>query len=42
MELEKIHEIEQAINLNRKEVLRLGISMLFIVGIILFISAPAA
>jgi PiT family inorganic phosphate transporter len=39
MELEKIHEIEQAINVNRKEVLRLGISMLFIVGIILFVSA---
>ena len=39
MELEKIQEIEQAINVNRKEVLRLGISMLFIVGIILFVSA---
>jgi PiT family inorganic phosphate transporter len=39
MELEKIHEIEQAIGVNRKEVLRLGISILFIVGIILYVSS---
>jgi PiT family inorganic phosphate transporter len=39
MELERIHEIEQAIGVNRKEVLRLGISILFIVGIILYVSS---
>jgi len=39
MELEKIHQIEQAIGVNRTEVLRLGISILFIVGIILFVSS---
>jgi PiT family inorganic phosphate transporter len=39
MELEKIHEIEQAIGVNREEVLRLGISILFIVGIILYVSS---
>jgi PiT family inorganic phosphate transporter len=39
MELERIHQIEQAIGVNRTEVLRLGISMLFIVGIILFVSS---
>jgi PiT family inorganic phosphate transporter len=39
MELEKIHEIEQAIGVNRKEVLRLGISILFIAGIILYVSS---
>jgi PiT family inorganic phosphate transporter len=39
MELEKIHQIEQAIGVNRSEVLRLGISILFIVGIILFVSS---
>ena len=39
MELERIHEIEQAIGVNRKEVLRLGISILFIVGIILYVGS---
>ena len=39
MELERIHELEQAIGVNRKEVLRLGISILFIVGIILYVSS---
>ena len=29
MEIERIHEIEQAIGVNRSEVLRLGVSMLF-------------
>jgi len=39
MELERIHELEQAIGVNRKEVLRLGLSILFIVGIILYVSS---
>ena len=39
MELERIHEIETAIGVNREEVLRLGISILFIVGIILYVSS---
>jgi len=39
MELERIHEIEQAIGVNRKEVLRLGLSVLFIAGIILYVSS---
>ena len=39
MELEKFHEIEQAMGVNRQEVLRLGISILFIVGIILYVSS---
>lgn len=39
MELERIQEIEQAIGVNRKEVLRLGISILFLVGIILFVAS---
>ncbi|RLA11722.1 MAG: inorganic phosphate transporter [Gammaproteobacteria bacterium] len=39
MELERIHQIEEAIGVNRTEVLRLGISILFIVGIILFVSS---
>ena len=39
MELERIQELEQAIGVNRKEVLRLGISVLFIVGIILYVSS---
>jgi PiT family inorganic phosphate transporter len=39
MDLERIHEIEQAIRVNREEVLRLGISILFIVGIILYVSS---
>ena len=39
MELERVHEIEQAIGVNRKEILRLGLSVLFIVGIILYVSS---
>jgi PiT family inorganic phosphate transporter len=39
MELERIHEIEAATWVNREEVLRLGISILFIVGIILYVSS---
>ena len=39
MELEKIHEIEKATWVNRKEVLRLGIAILFIVGIILYVGS---
>ena len=35
MELERIHEIEVAMGVNRKEILRLGVSILFLVGIIL-------
>jgi len=32
MEIERIHEIEQAIGVNRSEVLRLGVSILFLAG----------
>ena len=39
MEIEKIHEIEQAIGVNRTEVLRLGISILFLAGIILYVGS---
>ncbi len=39
MELEKIAEIEHATWANRKELLRLGIAMLFIVGIMLFVGS---
>lgn len=39
MELERIQEIEAATWVNRQEVLRLGVSILFIVGIILYISS---
>jgi len=39
MDIERIHEIEQAIGVNRKEVLRLGISILFLVGIILYVAS---
>jgi PiT family inorganic phosphate transporter len=39
MELERIQELEQAIGVNRKEILRLGLSILFIVGIILYVSS---
>ena len=39
MELEKIHEIEEATWVNRKEVFRLGIAILFIVGIILYVGS---
>jgi len=33
MDIEKIAEIEQAIGVNRSEVLRLGVSILFLAGI---------
>jgi PiT family inorganic phosphate transporter len=39
MELEKISQIEAATWVNRQEVLRLGVSILFIVGIILYVSS---
>jgi hypothetical protein len=39
MELEKISQIEVATWVNRQEVLRLGVSILFIVGIILYVSS---
>jgi PiT family inorganic phosphate transporter len=39
MELEKIAEIEHATWANRKELLRLGIAVLFIVGIMLFVGS---
>ena len=41
MELEKIHAIEQATWANRREILRLGISMLFVVGIMLYVGSRA-
>ncbi|NOQ69918.1 MAG: inorganic phosphate transporter, partial [Gammaproteobacteria bacterium] len=41
MELEKLHKIEQATWVNRQEILRLGISILFIVGIILYVGSRA-
>ncbi len=42
MELEKIAEIEQATQRGRKEFLRLGIALLFIVGIMLFVGSRGA
>ena len=39
MEIERIHEIEQAIGVNRAEVLRLGVSILFLAGIILYVGS---
>ncbi len=39
IELEKISQIEAATWANREEVLRLGVSILFIVGIILYVSS---
>ncbi|MCU7850809.1 MAG: inorganic phosphate transporter [Candidatus Thiodiazotropha sp. (ex Monitilora ramsayi)] len=42
MELEKIAQIEHATWANRKELLRLGIAMLFIVGIMLFVGSTDA
>ena len=39
MEIERIAEIEQATGVNRKEVLRLGVSVLFLAGIILYVSS---
>jgi PiT family inorganic phosphate transporter len=41
MELEKLHKIEQATWVNRQEILRLGISILFIVGIMLYVNSRA-
>jgi PiT family inorganic phosphate transporter len=41
MELEKLHKIEQATWVNRQEILRLGVSILFIVGIMLYIGSRA-
>ncbi|MEJ2610259.1 MAG: inorganic phosphate transporter [Candidatus Thiodiazotropha sp.] len=42
MELEKIAEIEQATWVNRKELLRLGVAFLFIVGIMLFVGSKSS
>jgi PiT family inorganic phosphate transporter len=39
MELEKIQRIEAATWVNRQEIMRLGVAILFIVGIILYISS---
>jgi len=39
MELEKIQEIEQATGVNRQEIFRLGVALLFIVGIMLYVSS---
>ena len=39
MELEKINKIEEATWVNRKEVLRLSIALVFILGIILYVSS---
>ncbi len=39
MELEKLQQIEAATGVHREEILRLGISILFIVGIILYVSS---
>ena len=39
MELERISQIEAATWVNRQEILRLGVSILFIVGIILYVAS---
>jgi len=39
MELEKISQIEAATWVNRQEILRLGVSVLFLVGIILYVAS---
>ena len=39
MELEKINKIEEATWVNRKEVFRLGVAVLFIVGIMLYVGS---
>lgn len=39
MELEKIHKIEEATWVNRKEIFRLGVAILFIVGIMLYVGS---
>jgi len=41
MELEKLHKIEQATWVNRSEILRLGLSILFIAGIMLYVGSRA-
>ncbi len=41
MELEKLHKIEQATWVNRQEILRLGVAILFIVGIMLYVGSRA-
>jgi PiT family inorganic phosphate transporter len=41
MELEKFNQIEQATWINRQEILRLGISILFIAGIMLYVGSRA-
>jgi PiT family inorganic phosphate transporter len=38
MELERINKIEEATGVNRKEVLRLGVAILFILGIVVYVS----
>lgn len=39
MELEKIHQIEEATGVNRKEIFRLGVAIMFIVGIMLYVGS---
>jgi PiT family inorganic phosphate transporter len=39
MELERIQEIERATGVNRKEVMRLGVAILFLAGIILYVAS---
>ena len=39
MEIERIHEIEQVIGVNRTKVLRLGVSILFLASIILYVGS---
>ena len=39
MELEKIRDIEEATWVNRKEIFRLGVAVLFIVGIMLYLES---
>ena len=39
MELEKFSRIEAATWVNREEILRLGVSVLFLVGIILYVAS---
>lgn len=39
MELEKIREIEEATGVNRKEIFRLGVAIMFIVGIMLYVGS---
>ena len=39
MDIERIADIEQATWVNREEVLRLGVSILFMAGIILYVGS---